>query len=128
MGAIVTETKKSWELKFSVLVAWTIFAFSLTKMSVTGSKSSKSLPVESKDLFVPSLSDLAQGILFDLYSGDFVSFLYKKNYFDHHFSFFLRWDFLLLVALKKCTLLSEPCLQWLILYKFNLLTLGDDTH
>ena len=88
MGGIVTETKKSWELKFSVVVAWAIFAFSLTKMSVTGSKSSKSLPVESKDLFVPPLSDLAQGILFDLYSGDFVSCLYKKNYFDHHFSFF----------------------------------------
>lgn len=31
-------------------------------MSVTGNKTPKGLPVESKDLFVPPLSDLSQGI------------------------------------------------------------------
>lgn len=48
-------------------------------MSVTGNKTPKGLPVESKDLFVPPLSDLSQGILFDLLSGDFVSCAYRRT-------------------------------------------------
>lgn len=51
----------------------------MKKMSVTGNKTSKDLPVESRDLFVPPLSDLSQGILFDLLFGDFVSCAYQRT-------------------------------------------------